>query len=245
MARCRVLILSPDDTIARDISSIIDTIWVPIIKLKPIEGSSLNIINALRECRNIILTSPRTLPIIIEDAKNTGVLGELIKLIRESLIAVVGPRTENTLLDIIGKAPDIIPKEFNTRTLALELIERGVKCIVAPRSTEAVRDLDEIAIKYSIKLYDIKVYKPEVINDNIEKVAETIKNINIVLLTSPMIARLTCDIINKLKLENMTLIALGKSTAKSIGDNCRINYKLYVGDSSIESIKRILSSIIC
>ena len=238
--------VSPDDLIARDLSSIAEVTWIPIVELRVIQGSSRLVINALRDCRNVAFTSPRAARILVEDAKSNGLIEELLNLIRNSFVAVIGPKTGDKVREYLGRNPDYIALKHYSRDLVVELVNNyGIKCLVVPRSSEGVRELNETAEKLGVRLLDIAIYKPEPLPNNINLVRSIIVNglADIVLLSSPMIAKLVCESLRGFKVEGVKFIAIGETTFKSIPTTCIKPHELLVSDGSIDGVSGIIKSI--
>ncbi|MDM7274923.1 MAG: uroporphyrinogen-III synthase [Thermoprotei archaeon] len=237
----RILIMSPDDSLARELKDIGEVLWIPIIELKPIEGSSLRALEALRVCNRVMLTSPRTLKILLEDASRHGVGDVIFEALKSSYIAVNGPKTAEEVWRILGRRPDYIASKPYSKILAGELSVR-VDCIVALRSSEAVRDADEIFKTCGVRFYDIPVYEPTVRVEMIEAVKEVIckGRVDVALLTSPMIARIFCEAITICPRHSLKIIVMGETTFKNTPQECRGAGELIIGDGTPKSVKDAL-----
>jgi uroporphyrinogen-III synthase len=244
--RCKTLILSPDDSIARDLEDVVEVVWVPIVRLSVIQGSSLRLLESMKLCSNVAFTSPRAVRALLEDAKAHGVLGELLSSLSRAFIAVIGSKTGEEVLKQLGRPPDYIASRHYSGSMLLELIEkRNVKCLVTPRSSEGIRELNTLAEVLGVTLIDISVYKPEPLTEGVRRARELIAGglVDVVVLSSPMIARLLCESIAGVVYTNVRFIAMGETTYKSIPNHCIEPTNIMVGDGSVETLKAIIKSM--
>jgi len=220
-------------------------VWVPIVKLEAVPGSSLHVLKALRACNNVAFTSPRAVRILLEDARSQGILEELLRELRRAFIAAIGPKTGEEVRVRLSRDPNYIASKHYSKSLVAELYETfNIKCLVVPRSSEGVRDLRDTAEALGIKLVEVNIYKPEPIWDNVRLATNMIAGdaVDIVLLSSPMIAKLVCESLSDPK-AGMTIIAIGETTYKSMPVDCLKHHRVHVGDGSLETLKSIINSI--
>ncbi len=244
--RCRTLLLSPDNSLAEDLGEVAEVIWVPVLKLNILEGSSLKVLEAMRACRNIAFTSPRAIRALVEDASTHGILGSLYSTLKEAFIAVIGSKTGEEVLKQLGRPPDYVASKHYSKSMLMELagIYR-VNCLVIPRSTEGVRDINSLAKELGVDLVDISVYKPEPLTEGIRKARELLERglVDIVILSSPMIARLLCESLIEAMPMKVKFVAMGETTFKSMPRQCIESRDIVVGDGSVETLKAIIKNI--
>lgn len=237
--------MSPDDSMVGELREVAEVLWIPIIELKPVEGSSVRALKALKLCDKVMFTSPRALKVLLEDASNHGLEESIVNALKNSYIAVNGPKTAECIERILSKKPDHIASKPYSKTLAEELVSIGVDCIVSLRSSEAVRDAEEILRGRGVKLYNIPIYEPRIKKEVVEAVREVIcaGEIDIIALTSPIIAKAACEIISNCWRRNLKIVIIGETTFKNIPRECLEMKEFIVGDGTPKSLKEIIKRI--
>lgn len=244
--RCKTLLLSPDESLARDLGEVARIVWIPVVKLNAIQGSSIRLLESIRVCSNVAFTSPRAVKYLVDDAKAYNVLEELRSTLKEAFIAAISSKTGEEILKQLGRPPDYIASRHYGKSMLLELIERfKIKCLIIPRSSEGIKELNVVAEELGVNLIDINVYKPEPLTEGVRRARELIAGgfVDVVVLSSPMIARLLCESLAGVALNNITFIAMGETTLKSTPRQCVEPANLMVGDGSVETLKAIIESI--
>jgi len=244
--KCKTLILSPDSSLATDLHDITEIIWIPIIRLNSIQGSSLKFLESAKRCNNIAFTSPRAVKALIDDAMRHSVLEELMIILRKAFIAVIASKTGEEVLRQVGRPPDYVATKHYSKNMFLELIERfKINCLIIPRSSESSKEINYMAERLGVNLIDIEVYRPEPLIKEIERASEIIRkgSIDIIIFSSTMIAKLICESLSDTYPIKTKVIAMGETTFQNVPKHCIEPSALVVGDGSVETLKSIITNL--
>ncbi len=217
----RILVLGPDLPKTSDV----DIVWVPIIRIKPRESSSMAVLDRLESgYRVIAFTSPRAPAILALDALKYGVFERLRDAVKQSLVAVVGPETGRSVYAHFGVRHDIMPSRYTSSSLALELVNRGVNNVLLARSSKGLKSINEILSSHGVLYEEIHVYDELLDFSNISKVVELVENrgVDAVLLSSPLIADAFCRHVRGY-IGNVRLYSIGPSTAEVARRICGVD----------------------
>ncbi|MEM1845024.1 MAG: hypothetical protein QW311_05135, partial [Ignisphaera sp.] len=95
--KCRIAVFSPDTKIPNKLLDIGSILWLPLIELEPINGSSIEAIMYLKRCPIAVVVSPRTIEILVRDAENNKLMNVLIEAIKRSTVVVIGRGTAESI----------------------------------------------------------------------------------------------------------------------------------------------------
>lgn len=236
---CRVAVFSPDDSIPRKLMGIGEVVWVPLIALEPIPGSSTEFLKALNRCRVVSFLSPRTIKILINDAEKAGVKQSVIDELRKAVIAVIGEATKRSVIEVIGREPDVVSPKPYTEELMRYLKNLGYGCAVLLRSYSDSTHYSGID-RESFNVIEVYVYRYRVNKQGIETVKELVNNaIDVFALTSRLVSRIFCESIYmeySRTGKRFPVVALGKTTAMEL--KCVDNP--LTADGTIESFVNLI-----
>ncbi|AFZ70874.1 uroporphyrinogen-III synthase [Caldisphaera lagunensis DSM 15908] len=240
MEKKLILYFGPD--YPKHIEDKVDILFVPIIDIIPINGSSKIFYEKLKKCDWIVFTSPRGPRILVDDAKDNNILDSIINEIQSKKLGVVGPETAKSVKKYLYKDVDLMPKSYTGKELANELIKIRTDCIILARSSQGVKDINEILEKNNKKFIEVSIYDEIVNSERLSQVNNYLhenKNIDYIILSSPLIAKAFCDYI---RYTNINVIAIGPSTLKEVKDRCPFLNVIvpneYTLNSAIELIYR-------
>ncbi len=238
MEKRLILYLGPE--YPKHIEDKVDILFIPILDIIPIKNSSKIFYEKLVQCDWVVFTSPRGPKILADDAKNNNIYGQIIKEIQNKKVASVGPETAKSIKKYLNKDVDLIPKKFTGKDLANELIKVKSNCIVLARSSQGVKEINEILDKNNKKFFEINIYEERINDDKLSEINNYLnanKNINYVVLTSPLIAKAFCIYIN---IKNINIIAIGPSTLKALKDNCPYLDVLVPDEYTLDSVVKLI-----
>lgn len=241
--RCRVAVFSPDDRIKLVLENDAEIIWIPLIDIEPVEKCSKKVIEVLKKCSLAVLVSPRAIEILIKDAVKWGIVDKFLDLLRKSTIAVIGESTFNSISKLTGIKPQIISPAPYTRQLFEHLINKGIKCAVYIKSQSDAVNLKDM--RRNIDINYVVIYRYRVLYENIEKIKTIVKQrkIDIILLTSYTIAKLFYEYIGSSIPREITIIAMGKTTATGLGREIYDNTRVIIGDGTTAFIKNTIKNL--
>ncbi len=180
-------------------------LWLPILELQPVKGSSLELLRKVKEKNcSIAFTSPRGVKFLVEDAKERGVLEELLEVLRERQVYAVGPKTARELEKYGIKAK--VPKVFTTEELAKEIDG----CVIAVRSEKRSDTMKKILGE---RYDEVIAYTAK--RKNLEKLKEIVNEVDVILVSSAEIARALLEAVGKIEKE---IICIGPEACKPLRD---------------------------
>lgn len=239
--RCRILLMRP----TRDyggLDRIGEVVWVPVIKLEPRKGCSLEALRRLKDHGIAVITSPRTLDILIGDAEEHSVRDELLEALRNAILAVIGPKTAESLKSQ-GLEPAIIPETYDSRHLGSEVARRaGGERVLILRSAQGVRELNEELSKAGVPYTEVPVYDVKVDQRAAEEAARLIVegSVDYAVFTSPSMARAVCESLGKAR-PKATLVAIGETTRKALELHCGVSEILVPETYTLEGVAGLLA----
>lgn len=238
--RCRIALFSPDTRLLKKFIDTVDVVWIPLLKLKPVEGSTIKAIEALKKCPTAVFVSPRTIEILIKDAENLGLKEMLVHLLKNSVIAVIGRETEESILTHLGIKPHIVSPKPYTKDLLHYLRSKGINCITFLKAEVGDTDVDNLE---GLLINVVYVYRYEIIEENIDVVKRLVEDVDVdaLVVTSYTIAKVLCKNIGGFS--GIPIVALGETTAKGLAILCSGENKVIVGDGTVETLKNILTQI--
>jgi len=205
-----VLLLGPDRPEIR--APGVETIWLPLVRAVPVRGSSLRALEAARSGRvdTVAFTSPRAPRLLREEAESTGTLSKLLSALSSLEAWSVGPSTAEAARRWLG-IESRVPREYRGRALAREIAESGARGVLGLRGSRALPDLGEMLSASGVRYKEVTVYMLEPVHRS-EALERALRGVDVVLLTSPFIARLFVEAVRRLP-EGLRLAAIGPTTA--------------------------------
>ncbi|MEB3859860.1 MAG: uroporphyrinogen-III synthase [Desulfurococcales archaeon] len=220
--KCRVLMMGPDPPPVSVPGA--EIVWVPVVRLDLIKGSSLRVLAKLEESDSIAFTSPRGPRMLREDSEASLVYGRLKSLMRSRRKAVVGPQTGRALEESFGLSWDIMPRKYRGEELAEELVKSGSKKVVIARSKMGERAITEVLKRSGVVFHDIPVYEATIDWRGVRKAATLIDNrvIDVIAFTSSTIARTVCRTLGGSVPGSSLVIAIGPTTSRAVRMECGV-----------------------
>ncbi len=219
-----------------------EVVWVPVIRLVPRKGCSLEALRRLKDHDIVVITSPRMFDILIDDAEEHGARDELLEALRNTTIAVIGPKTAESLRSH-GLEPAIIPGTYDSRHLGLEVARRaGGEKVLILRSAQGVRKLNDELSRAGASYTEVLIYDVEVDQRAAERAARLITEggVDYAVFTSPSMARAVCESLGGAR-PKVTLVAIGGTTREALKLYCRVSEVLVPETYTLESVVELLS----
>ena len=239
--RCVVLLMRPTPDYG-ELSSIGEIVWIPVVRLIPRENCSLKVLEAIKYYDIVTITSPRTLLILLEDAKKHNIVEKLLRSLRKVKVAAIGPVTAKSL-GKYGIKPTILPPVHDSKHLGIEIARRAsTEKVLIIRSAQATEDLNKELSKAGISYREIHVYDVKINWDAALKAAKLIMEgrVNYTVITSPSIAKAICNYLRNKKHKSI-FIAIGETTRRAIKQYCDIDEVLLPTTSTLKGIAKLLS----
>ncbi len=209
---CRLLFMGPDNPPR---GPGYEAVWIPLIAVEPVEGSSRELLSQAGPGDVIVFTSPRAPRILALDAVKQGIYADIAELVRRSTVGVVGPSTLKSLHAHLGKPRSIVmpPNGYTVRALASTLVGMKPDRVVAARASRASPILGEVLASSGVELVEVAVYRNEPLLGNAAVTASLIASgsVDYALFTSPMQATLVAPRLHGLKTR---LAAIGPETGR-------------------------------
>ncbi|MEB3862343.1 MAG: uroporphyrinogen-III synthase [Desulfurococcales archaeon] len=209
---CRLLFMGPDSPPR---GPGYEAVWIPLIAVEPVEGSSRELLSQAGPGDVIVFTSPRAPRILALDAVKLGIYNDIVELVRRSTVGVVGPSTLKSLNSHLGKPRSIVmpPSGYTVRALASTLASMNPGRVVAARASRASPILREVLASGGVELVEVTVYRNEPLPGNAAVAASLIAGgtVDYALFTSPMQATLVAP---KLHEPKARLAAIGPETGR-------------------------------
>ena len=213
---CRVLLLRPECTSVHVRGLEVECMSITMTVPRP--GSSVEVLEGLEEGPGMVaLTSPRSLPYLVKDARGHGKLDELLERLSRVPLAAVGPQTAQSAKEL-GLEPALVPPRFDTLSLARAIgdyyREQGLEGpVLHPASAQSLPHLAEVLGRNGIGYRRVVVYEHVERPGSLERVTEVLegKGYQWIVLTSPLIARLFLEKMGKIP-GHVSLAVLGPST---------------------------------
>lgn len=219
---CKIIFLGPDPPKVEPMPNV-TIIWMPLIHIRPIDKCSLQVLKLLEKCDIIVFTSPRGPRILAEDAKKSRVYNMLARLMTSRLIAVIGPTTAKSLAESLGVEPSLIPRRYSSRDLAVLLASLSPNCILLARSMQATKELTQLLKDHNICFEEVHLYSEEIDHNNAMKVLNIVDEESIVVLSSPLIASVFCNLLTRVRetmLQKAKIAVIGPATLRTVTSAC-------------------------
>ncbi|MCE4601813.1 MAG: uroporphyrinogen-III synthase [Desulfurococcales archaeon] len=214
---CKLLFMGPDSPPR---GPGYEALWIPLIAIEPVEGSSLKLLDLLRPGDVVVFTSPRAPRILALDAIKHGVYDKLARIVRDSVVGVVGPSTLRSLYSYLGKPRMLVMPRggYTVRALASTLASLGLERVVVARAAIASPILGEVLSSSDVEIVKVTVYRNKPLSGNAGVAAGLIRDgvVDYALFTSPMQARLVSPRIGK---PRAGLAAIGPETGKVLEEH--------------------------
>ncbi len=159
----------------------IHVLWIPTLKITPLEKPPFfeELIENLSAFEWVVFTSKNGVKIFFERF--------LPKEKRDPFptkIAAIGPGTAKALAEY-GQKIDLMPSEYDSKTLACEMIKKGIKGkkVLLLRAKEASPLLKEKLLKEGAEVMEVYLYKVEM-PDNLPFLLKELDEIDLVVFTS-------------------------------------------------------------
>jgi uroporphyrinogen-III synthase len=246
---CRILNLGLKPL---NLESTFEEVWLPLLQIKPISGSSPKVFKRLGDCDIVAFTSPRGPEVLYNDLRASNRLDEFLNLLKKKRVAAVGPSTAESLRRFFRVKKVLVPRRFTTRDLALLLssLSPPPSCVLAIRSAKGSKDLMEVLSERGIQVKEEFVYDEVVNRENLELLTQYLRSEsfgkNVVVLTSSLAAKALCESVGHLLKENShAVVCLGPRTCRTFMKTCpNTGIKTFMPDRfSYEDLKRLVIEI--
>ena len=219
--KCRILVMGPEPP--KFVDPRAELLWVPVIRVERVDGSSLKVLSLLEKADAIAFTSPRGPRILKEDSEIHSVYEALRSSLEGKVKAVVGPETGRALYESFGLYWNLMPGEYRGGSLGLELARSGIRRVVIARSRRGERELLDVLRRGSVEFYDIPVYDVHVDAGRARAAASIIREgrVDVVAFTSSSIALAVCSILGGLE-GGLHVVSIGPTTARVIRRECGV-----------------------
>ncbi len=197
----------------------IPSLWVPLIEIKPIKGSSLKALKYINKCNYVVFTSPRGPQILLKDAEINGVKEELKRSLLGKRAVAVGPETKSSVKRVFGIKEVLVPSSYTTLSLGSLLSKlNDVECALFLRSLKGTKEVYEILRLRGIRFVEVAIYDEIVKTDSLIRVRDLIPEFNVIVVTSSLIAKALCKIAHEEELRGYKVFAIGPKTYASLRD---------------------------
>ncbi|MCE4612984.1 MAG: uroporphyrinogen-III synthase [Desulfurococcales archaeon] len=238
--KCRVLVMGPEPP--RHGNPMVEVLWIPVIKVRRVGGSSLRVVSLLESADTVAFTSPRGPRLLKEDSEIYSVYNMLRASLQERLKAVIGPETGRAFYESFRLHWDIMPEEYRGEALGLVLARSGSRRVVIARSRNGGRDILEVLESNGVEFYDIPVYDVDVDMERVSIVASIIMEgrVDVVAFTSGNIASALCRVLKGW--EGLPhIVSIGPTTAGVIRKECGVEPRISEKSSYEHLIKKAVS----
>lgn len=212
---CRLLFMGPD---APRAGGGFEPVWIPLISVEPVWGSSARLLSSLGEGSVIVFTSPRGPRLLAMDAIASRAYDRVAEAIRGSTVAVVGPSTLQAVRTYLGEpARTIMPRVYTVRWLAEELARLRPRRAISLRASNSSPALGEVLGREGIPLSEVVVYRNEPLHGNAPVAAGLIEDgrVDYALFTSPLQARLVAPLLSS---PRAGVLAIGPETGRMLSE---------------------------
>lgn len=226
--------------------------WLPIIKIRPIEGSSLNVLNHMRNCDTLVFTSPRGPEILYGDLKRSNLLNEFMNALNERKVLAIGPSTRESLKKSFNIDNVLIPSRFTSKDLALFILKLvpPLSCVLLIRSLRGSNELPEVLSRSNIRYKEVFIYDEIINSENLSYLNDYIKSIKsherlIIVLTSSLIAKTFCSNSRDFVKSNHTIVCIGPKTFRVTSKECKDRNPVLLLSKKFTygSLKRLITKI--
>ena len=238
--RCRVLVMGPDERY-RTLLGLGEVLWIPVVAIKPVKGCSLAVLNELPHFSLVVFTSPRTIDVLLEDARLNAVGERLLSELSRRRIAVIGPKTAESL-ERYGISYHIMPQAYNSKELARAIVElEKPNSVLIVRSKEGSRALTSILEEAGVPYKEVHAYEIVVNGEAAIKASSAIESgvVDYAVFTSSAIARAVCTRLERAP-EKTVLVALGEPTLKTLLAHCKARRVLVPKNPTLNSVFELL-----
>jgi len=237
---CRILLMRPEYAPGR-LENLGKIVWIPVIRIKPRVGCSKIVLSMLPKADLVVITSPRTISVLLEDARQHGLFDELIKHLLGKAIAAVGPKTAESIKRY-GLRVTLMPGVYDGEHLGEEIVTRfRGRRVLLVRSSRGVKTLTLKLQQASMEFLEVHVYDIIVDEEAALKAASMILEgtVDYAIFTSPSIAEAICDKLLGAR-PDTTFIAIGNTTLQTLLRKCQRPKVLVPQEYTMEAIANII-----
>ncbi len=216
-------------------------IHVPVLRLKPVPGSGLRVLELCRGGGWLVLTSANGVRMLVSQ------LGDRLGLLRSLQssgvlsLAAVGPKTAR-VLEEYGLRVDLVPSEYRGEVLARELVRAGARRVVLARSENALPELRRGLEQAGVEVHEVKLYRVEAdLQASILAVAYSVRA-DYIVYTSPSTVNALAEGWRMLHVDPRRLkavhVAIGPTTARRLEE---LGLKpLYPSEYTMEAVAQLV-----
>ncbi len=231
-------------------SEIIREMWIPIIKIKPVKGSVLDVLKHMDRCDTIAFTSPRGPKVLYEELRKFGLLDEFLKNIKNKRVLAIGPLTGESVRNFFNINEVLMPAKFTSEDLASLILDLSPSpsCVLLVRSLKGSRELSEILSKNNVKHKEVFIYDEVVEREKLALLNDLVKNNKekvVLVLTSSLIAEAFCLSIKDSMKDSYIIACIGPRTLRKAREVCEGKDVTFLMPKSFtyESLKKLIREV--